>query len=247
MKKIPGFCKTAFILFFFSLPIFFATSCTPETDPPEKLSAYITLYNFLADTNSVIWTIDGITAPIEMGYSDVAPGALHLEDSIQDVSIIVRSALNGRFLVNRHVSLYTGETYRFVLLGSMDFPVFQVLTDNTSRPASGKIRIQYLQGTTLQNTVDIYMGGSGTEQKLVSALDYSEYSESFEIDDDFFRDSILVTKASDIFQEENLLVNFQDENFFLTHASYFSVFAPATPDAADAPFKLWFQQLSIDQ
>ena len=86
------------------------------------------------------------------------------------------------------------------------------------------------------------MGGSSSEKKVLSGLDYGTISSYHEVSEYDVRASVIVTLHDTIYKEENQLLIFKYNDLIQVNNNYFSVLAPSSnTEASDLTLWLYAQ------
>jgi len=91
--------------------------------------------------------------------------------------------------------------------------------------------------------VDVYMGGIEAEDREVTDLSFTEFSEYFEVSEYRARNSVTVTIHGDAYDPDKEILNYEYNDLILPNTSYLSVIAYASGDPLESEFKLWLYDL----
>ena len=198
-------------------------SCEKNEPEPEVIRAYCYFYNFLM-SDPVIWEVDGVELP-ETEYGNRFLGAALLDTDSQEVSFTVKNADWGTIYGNQMVQLEKDAFYVMVICGTDQEPVLLIREEVRNNPGGGMIRFQFLQAAGDLDSLDVYMGGTDPENKVLSAIDYTDLSDYFEVEDYKARSSTIITMAGDAFEQDSVLIDYQYNDPLQSETSYLVVVA----------------------
>jgi len=218
---------------------FVALSCRKEPEPePRVIRAFVYLYNFLPGLEGVDWTVDGVQVPEEMHYSKYLTGGVLLDSTSEEIEFFVKHGVSGEVLASRLLQLEEGKYYSVMFTGTVEDPVLLFNEIDTGMPLSGRIKFQFFHAAVIQDSIDVYMGGTTPDKRVVTELGFNKLTDPFEaIDSDALLD-ITVTVHSEEYSEENVLLNSHYNGVVVSGASYLGVVAPFTSDPS-SELTLW--------
>jgi len=232
--------KKIFILsILFSLIL---SSCNedPESEP-DVIRAYCYLYHFIPEVESVIWEAADTEVPTEKEYAFQFAGAIILESESEEVSFAVKHSGTGEVLAAEVFQLEKNKYYNIIACGSKDDPRLFIREIETGQPQAGKVKFQVLHSAAGQNSIDVYMGDTTAEKRLVTDLAYLDLTASVEALDMDARAEIIVSKHSEAYHQDSVLLRGVYNENIISGASYLSVVAPFTFDPeSELTFWLYF-------
>ena len=221
-------------------------SCNKDPEPePELIRAYCYLYHFVPGLESVTWEVDAIEVPDDQNYAMLLPGAVVLETASEEISFIVKNSKTGEVLESRELTLEQNKYYNIIVCGSKEDPLLLFQEVETTRPQSGQVKFQVLHAATGQDSIDVYMGGTTPDKRVVSELDYKTLSDPFEVQDYDVRVSITVSVHSEEYNQDSVLLTSVYNDFVISGASYLSVVAPYTFDPL-SKLTFWMYDLPLE-
>lgn len=236
--------KKLFILFISLSLITF--SCNDEPEPePEVIRAYCYLYHFIPEIGSVIWEADGTEVPSEKVYAYQFPGAVILESESEEIAFAVKHSGTGEVLASEIFQLEKNKYYNIIACGSKDDPILFIREIDTAQPQAGKVKFQILHSAAVQNSIDVYMGDTTLEKRLVTDLAYLDLTAPVEALDSDARAEITVANHSEVYHQDSVLLSGIYNEDIITGASYFSVVAPFTFNP-ESELTFWFYLMPID-
>ena len=231
------------------LSILFSTvffSCADEPEPePEVIRAYCYFYHFIPTLGSVIWEVDDSEVPDEKLYASQFLGSLQLETATEEIVFTVKHAGTKEVLISQLFQLEQDKYYTIVVHGSEDDPSLLIREIDTSEPQSEQVKFQVLHSAPLQNSIDVYVGGSTPDQRDVSDLAYLSLTDHFEVKDYDARAAIIVSAHSEEYNQDSVLISSIYNEEIASRASYFSVLAPSTYEPL-SDLTLWIYILPLE-
>ena len=217
-------------------------SCNEEPEPvPEVIRAYCYLYHFIPEVRSVIWEAADTEVPDEKVYAFQFAGAIILESESEDIPFTVRNSATGELLASEMFQLEKNKFYNVFACGAKEDATLFIREIDTGTPEAGKVKFQALHSAAGQNSIDVYMGDTITEKRVVNDLAYLDLSTHFEVPDLDARALIAVSKHSEEFHRDSLLLHSIYNEDIIAGASYLSVVAPYTFEPeSDLTFWLYF-------
>ncbi|MFW9852956.1 MAG: hypothetical protein ACFFDS_08435 [Candidatus Thorarchaeota archaeon] len=237
--------KKLFILTFL-LPLIFL-ACKKEPNPePELIRAYCYLYHFIPGLESVVWEVAGFEVPNAQLYSNAFPGAVILQEDTEEITFTVKRAVTKEVLISQIHQLDKDIYYNVVVGGTAEDPELLFLEiDTKNHPQSGSVKFQVLHALTGQDSVDVYMGGITADKKRVSGLDFLNLSDPFELSDNDARSAIIVTKHTEEYQQDSVLLSSVYNENIVSGASHLGVVAPSTFEEESDP-TIWIYTLPLE-
>jgi hypothetical protein len=230
----------------FVFPLVFM-SCNKDPDPESEVKrAYCYLYNFVQGLENVVWEGAGSELPEAQLYSSSFPASVILQEDTEEILFAVKRPVSKDVLISYIVPLEKNAYYNVVAGGTAENPEMIInKIDTKNRPASGNVKFQILHAITGQNPIDVYMGGTTPEKRVVSSLDYFELSDPFETSDYDARSAIVVTKHSETYEQDSVLLNSIYNEDIISGASHFGIVAPLTfQEGSD--LKFWVYSVPLE-
>jgi len=236
-------------LFFLSLLVstqFLACIKTPELEPePELIRAYCYFYHFIPELGSVIWEANDIEVPFEKLYAELFLGAIILESESEEIAFAVKLPGTKEVLADQLIQLEQDKYYNIFAIGSKEETSLIIREIDTSQPQDGNVKLQVLHSMTGLNAIDMYMGGTTPDKRVVTELDSFLFTDHFEVWESDIRASIIVTKHSEEYNQDSVLLTWIFNGNIESGASYLSVVANATFDP-ESEINLWMYLLPLE-
>jgi hypothetical protein len=223
-------------------------SCDNEPDPdplPGAIRSYCTLYNFLTEPVHVNWEVDEINVEGQHIYGLIVLGGVLLEEETEEISFVVKNAASGEIIESVLIKMTEGHYYQVVIFGTLENPVFLHQEVDSSPPESGNVRVQYLHATESLDSLDVYLGGTTPDKRVISGIDYTELSEYSEVSDYDNRASVIITPHDTIFNPGSELISYKYNDQIQVNNNYLTVIAPSG-SSPGSPLALWLYAQPID-
>jgi hypothetical protein len=234
------------LLILFILLSTLVTSCIKQAEPePEAIRAYCSLYNFIPGMGSVIWEVDGSEVPDEQIYAELFQGSLILESETDEMVFAVKHPGTREVLVNQLFPLEKDKFYTVIVGGSEDDPTLLINEIETSQPAAGKVKFQVLHAMPDQGPVDLYMGDTTVDKRVLTALEYLDLTDPFEVSDFDARVFIAATAHSEEYDPDSLLIQSEYNDQVISGASYLTVLAHETW-ITESDLTFWLYSLPVN-
>jgi hypothetical protein len=209
-------------------------SCNKDDEnEPDVIRAYCYLYHFIPQMSSVIWEVDGVEVPDDISYAYSFPGALILEESMEEFEFAVKQVGSNDILVSRIVQLEQNKFYNIIVCGPADEAELLIFEIETSAPTSTNVKVQAFHSIPGQGPIDLFMGDTTLENRVVTELDYLELTEPFQVTDLDIRAKMIAAAHDDAYNPDSLLLS-SDFNEIISGASYLTVVAPYTHDTSSS-------------
>ena len=233
----------------FILSILFSLICLSCTDDPEpepnQIRAYCFLFHFIPELGSVTWAVDEVEVPDESIYGMQFAGSIILDSETEAIAFTVKHSGTKEVLASETVQIEKDKYYTVITSGSKEDVTLYINEIDTGRPQEGNVKFQLLHSAPGQNSIDLYLGGTSPEKRRVSDLSYLDLTVPFEILDSEARASITVSKHSEEFHQDSLILSSIFNQGIISGASYFSVLANATFEPV-SDLTLWLYNLPTE-
>lgn len=233
----------------FVLSILFALisfSCTDDPEPePDLIRAYCFLYHFIPELSSVIWEVDDVEVPDESLYATQFAGSVILPTESEVIAFAVKHPGTKEILASESFQLEKNKYYTVITSGSEDDVSLFIREIDTGRPQGGNVKFQLLHSAPDLSTIDLYMGGTTPEKRLVNDLGYLALTVPFEVLESEARASITVSKHSEEYNQDSLILSSIYNDGIISGASYLSVLANSSYVPA-SELTLWLYHLPTE-
>lgn len=216
----------------------------PETEP-EETRAYCHMYHFVSGLEKILWVVDDNEVPDSKVYAGEFKGSVELETATDEINFTVKHSETGAVLLSEFLVLEEDKYYAVIATGTEDNPVLILHEIETTSPQSGQVKFETLHSIIDQGSIDVYMGGSASDKRVVSDLSYNSISLPFEVTEADARAAITVTAHSEEYSQDSVLLTSVYNEDILSDANYLSVVASFTYDP-DSDLTFWLYALPQD-
>ena len=222
-------------------------SCLKEPDPePEVKRAYCYLHNFMQGQERVVWEAAGHEVPDAQLYSSAFPGSIILQEDMEEITFRVKKVTTKEELYSQIVQLEKDIYYNVIVGGTAEDPEFIVREiDTKNHPVSGNVKFQVMNAIPGQDSIDVYMGGTTENKKLVSGLEYFDLSDPFETSDYDARTAITISKHTETYEQDSVLLSSLYNSEVISSANHFMIVAPVTFEAG-SDLTLWIYNVPLE-
>ncbi len=238
-----------YYLLYFTLVILGVSSCNKDPEPgpsPDEDRAYITLYNFLSEPFEVKWEVDEVELPDNQPYATIITGSILLGEDSDEIPFVVKNGESGALLESQNLNMTKDKNYMAVVYGKTESPFLLIEELETVPPTSGFINVRFLHTAVGEDSLDIYMGGTSSEKRILSGLSYGDISEYDEVSEYDARASVIVTLHDILYKEENKLVSFEYNDLIQADANYLTVISPSS-NTEPSELTLWLYPQTKEQ
>jgi hypothetical protein len=232
------------LLFLIVLLPLLLVSCKKDPEPqPVELRSYVSILSLLREPFPAGWVVDGIQVPDEQPYGSRILGAVILEENFEEISFTATNFESGSQIESLLLSMDKDKHYLIILYGSADEPSLIYQEVESARPQPDRVNFQILHAATTADSVDVYMGGTDPDNRVVTDLSYTEFSGYFEVNDYEARASVTLAIHGDVYDPEKELLNYAYNDLIVSNINYLSVLGYAVGDPLDTELKLWLYDL----
>ena len=236
--------KKLFILsIFFSL---FTFSCVDDFEPmPEPIRAYCNLFHFIPELSSVIWEADEVEVPDENLYAINFAGSIILDSASEVIPFTIKHVETKEVLASENFQLEKDKFYNIIACGTKEDPSLFIREIDTSHPQTANVKIQFLHSAAGKNSIDLYMGGTTPEKKVVSELDYLDLTTPFEASADDAWSAIIASNHSEEYNQDSVLLSSFYNEEFISGYNYLTVLANSTYEPS-SELTFWYYFLPLE-
>ena len=238
----PDFMKKLLIFFVF-IPLLMASCKKDPVEQPEEIRSYVSIVSLLKVPSTITWVVDGTEVPNEQAYGSRILGAVLLETDSEEISFTAKYTSSGSQIESLLLTMDKDKHYLIVLYGSDEEPALNFQEIETTLPQGDRLKFQFLHAVPSADSIDVYMGSTEAEDRVVSDLSFSEYSGYFEVFDYKARQSVTLSVHGDVYDPEKEILSYEYNDLIVANTIYFSVMAYAIGDPIDTELKLWLYDL----
>jgi hypothetical protein len=230
-------------LYIFLIPLVLA-SCKKENEPqPEEIRSYCSILSLVKQDDNITWVVDGVEVQNEQVYGSRILGAVLLDTDAQEISFTAENSSSGSVIESLLLTMQKDKHYLILLYGTADDPLLEVKELEDEQPQSGYIRFQFLHASPDVDSVDVFMGGTEVDDRVINNMNFGEFSEPFEVIDYKARASVTVAIHDETYDPENEILNYDYNDLIVSGTSYLSILAYEIGDPSDTAPKLWLYDL----
>ena len=187
--------------------------------------------------------VDGVEQSDEQDYAFVFPGAIILESSTEEIEFAVKHPVSKEVMVSQLFHLEQNKFYNAIVCGSAEEPVLLFHEIETTPPSTGNVKIQALHSIPNQGPIDLYMGDTTQVKRVLTALEFIELSDPFEVSDLDIRAEITLAAHSEHYHSDSVLLS-SKYNDIVSGGNYFSVLSHFTYDTT-SELTFWLYALPL--
>ena len=219
-------------------------SCKKDpVEQPEEIRSYVSIVSLLKEHFTITWVVDGTEVPDEQAYGSRILGAVLLQSDTEEISFTAKNESTGSQIESLLLTMDKDKHYLIVLYGSAEEPLLDFQEAEITRPQSGNVIFQFLHAVPSADSIDVYMGSTEADDRVVSDLSFTEYSEYFEVFDYKARQSVTLSVHGDVYDPGKEVLSYEYNDLIVSNTIYFSVLGYAIGDPDDTELKLWLYDL----
>jgi hypothetical protein len=232
------------------IPCFLAfalAACQKDEDTPlpDPNRYYVNMYNFLMEAYDVQWNINGLDVEPAQAYGIPLFSFFPLEDSGENITIRVLEAGSSQILQSDSCTVEQNNYYMASLMGSGDDPLLTCEPMDLRAPSLGKVKLRMMHTAGHLGPIDLYVGGSAPENKLITGVGYGEVSAYVETTEEQLWESLIIT-PSNVSPADTTLLSFIANEGFISGRIYLGVVGSKTNSpSSDLQFFLYDQPLGF--
>lgn len=162
------------------LAIGFFHACSLDPDPgsqlPEPIRSYFLLYNYFQESYDLLWEVEGYTLSAAHTYGGSIMGFVHLDSTAGDITFTTKHPDTGEMILSGNYRLEENKFTMVAVMGNEEDPYLSFDPLNLDPPGSGMIRIRFMHTSGYLDPLDVYIGGSSEDKRVVSNLTYRQVS-----------------------------------------------------------------------
>ncbi|RLD21822.1 MAG: hypothetical protein DRI71_08350 [Bacteroidetes bacterium] len=179
MKNILKSTLVVFIIFIT------VSSCKKKDEPVPPIvydTAELVTRNYLTSASGFDWLVNGNKNSTDLRYAFGSKGPFQWNaDSIAAVILSINDADTGTEVFSTTLTVEKDKSYYSGLVGSSTSGTVVFINNDPTPPATGNVRIRFLQAYQDIGAVDISIGGITADHKKVTNLEFAEMSAYIEV------------------------------------------------------------------
>ena len=212
-------------------------NCSSDDNPSgittvQRDSAFVTIFNFYIDSESIDLEINDDKFADNLFYSFGRGSNVWWPQDNKSINFIAKNS-NTDEIISDITQEFESLSNNFgVLIGTSTDSYFQVDEINESVPASGKVKVKFINALPEIPSVDIYIGGSDNSEKLVTDLKFKQMSVFIEVDHSQISDSMIVTESGILPSESSNIITIGQNESYQTEEIHITTIAHLTNSLA---------------
>ncbi|MEN8203238.1 MAG: hypothetical protein ABFS28_11630 [Bacteroidota bacterium] len=217
--------------------------CLNEPDPPlpDSIRSYFILYNFLSESYDVHWDINEIGVESSQAYGLHLPGFSTLEEIKEDVLFSVKEAGSMRVIRSDTFTMEQNHYYIVSIMGTEQEPYILFEPMDLDAPSTGMVRLRLMQTAMEMGPVDLYIGGSTPDHKVISGIAYTDISDYIEASEEELWEAIIITPFG-ISPADSTILLFTANDVFTPNYVYLGVVGHVTNSPSSTLHLLLYDQ-----
>lgn len=213
----PQFRIMPRLMLLIGMMVIMPTGCQMDPDPdpsqPDPNRFYVNMYNFQMEGYEVEWNIHGVDVEPSQAYGNPLLSYFALDDIRENITLMVQEAGSNRVILSDTCTVEQNHYYLACLMGSEEDSILLIEPMDLSVPSLGKIKLRFMQTAMEAGPVDVYIGGSSPEHKLISGMAFSELSDYLEASEEELWESVIITPFDRLPSDTSLLSFMANEVF----------------------------------
>lgn len=226
--------KTHAVLLFLMV---FGASCLKDPDPtppiPTPTGSYINLYNFLTESYDLAWEVNDVNVEREHPYGTALLEFIEMDKELQNATFTVKESTSTLLIDSEVYEMEQNQFYTVSIAGNEKDPHILFEPMEVQKPTLGLIKLRFMNTILGLDAVDLYIGGSAPEHKVISELSFPQTSEYLEASQKDLWESITVTPAN-VSPEDSSILSYTANDIFLPNNIYLGVIGHATSSETSA-------------
>lgn len=157
----------------------------PESPIPEPIKSYFVIYNFLSEPYDVAWEIEDELVETVHPYGTSILEFSIMESEEKDLRFTVKESGGDRIITSIIHAAKQHLYYAVALMGNESDPIITIEPMELGKPSLGQIKLRIMHTAMELGPLDLYIGGSTPEHKVLSNIQIktlSEYIEATQLD-----------------------------------------------------------------
>jgi len=209
-----------------STMVILLVACSKDPDPPlpDPINSYFTLYNFLMVPYEISWTSADESVEIAHPYGIPIQAFTTMDRDSAEVSFTVKRSGTGTVIESEVFMMKKNKFYIIAIIGTENDPILLFEPMNIKRPDTEKIKIRFLQAAEDLDPVDVYIGGTGQDSRVLSGLAFADITAYIELSQVLAWDSLIISPQG-IFPSDSTLFSYTRNEVILPDNIYLGVIA----------------------
>ena len=218
--------------------------CTKDPDPVPPIDAnysYFNLYNFLVEPYNVSWEIDDDVVVSEQLYGSANLEFLAMDKDSTEMTFTVKESEAERIIDGLTQQVERFKYYLLAIMGNEGDPTILYEPMDLGQPSLGLIKLRIMHATMELGPLDIYIGGSTPDHKILSDIQFAQITEYIEASEENLWQAIIITPHN-MTPEDSTLLSYTVNNAFSPNHIYMGVIGHTTSSSTSSLYLHLFNQ-----
>jgi len=229
------------LILFFVLP-----GCLKNLDPPgpDPIQSYFGIYNFHTESYDLHWDINEEVFESSHAYGVALQGFVQLTDTKGDITFTIKESDSDRVIQSRTFLMEQYQYYSVSIMGNEEEPYLLFQQMDLSKPSTGMIRLGLMHTAMDVGLVDLYVGGTTPDHRVISGIEYAEITDYIEASEEELWEAVIITPM-EMSPADSTILSYSANNAFFPDQVYLGVMGHSTNSSSSSLHFHLFNQPSI--